>query len=1069
MRHSIQFQKNSVFVNDRRAGRIEWSKTARTSRHTDLERLLAERTEKLKQSEENSRLILQSAAEGIFGTDAQGRCTFVNEAAQKMLGYAAEEILGQSIHDLFHHSNPDGAPHPPQECPIYLAYTEGITRFRRDEVFWRKDGSCFDVSYTSVPQRKEATIVGAVVVFRDITERKKGEDALQESEYRLQTILTTSNEGFWWVNNDAVTLSVNDAMCHILGRPREQILGRKIHEFLDAENRIIIEDQLRRRAAGETGVYEIAVCRPDGASVTCLFHATPFCDKNGIKTGSFAMVTDIVDRKRMEEALIEARNKAESATKAKGDFLANMSHEIRTPMNAILGMTHLALKTDLAPRQRDYLNKIQLSANSLLGIINDILDFSRIEAGKLNMEFIGFNLDEVLDNLAAMMTIKTQEKEGIEILFNTDASVPRSLVGDPLRLGQVLVNLANNAVKFTDHGEIVVSTELLDLDNRRAELRFAVRDTGIGMTEDQISHLFTPFSQADTSITRKYGGTGLGLSISQRLVEMMGGRIWVESVPDVGSTFFFTAFFEIGESESRLCRLPPPNLRGIRALVVDDSPTSRDIFQKMLESFTFQVTLADSGEAGLKEIEKSLAGPSYDIVVMDWKMPDMDGFEAARRIKHDPRLSRLPVVILVSAYGREEILWRAESAGLDAFLIKPISPSVMFDTILQALTKTPYRETTGFFERKEAPPDKMAGLEGVRILLVEDNELNQQVAMEILAGAGVIVTLAGNGQEALNAAASHSFDAVLMDIQMPVMDGYTATRMLRQDPRLKDMPIIAMTAHAMSGDQEKSAAAGMNDHIPKPIDPPRLFAVLSRWITATRHTDAPEDRSRAAIASSAGGDAPALADTALFPTALEEFDLMDGLQRLGGNQTLYRKLLTDFAARYNRTASDVAQAIAAGDYQKSRQIVHDVKGLAGNLGAPALQSAASELEKRLKHADENLSSEAVSAELSVFESRLNRAVESARSLTPLTPAASQVVLPVEVSEQTPALSREMIERLHDAAEMGDISGLKAIAAEMGSGSKEFVCYADRIVRMADDFDFDGILKLAGISGDSSPG
>ncbi|MFZ3044862.1 MAG: PocR ligand-binding domain-containing protein, partial [Desulfatirhabdiaceae bacterium] len=511
---------------------------------TDLEKLLAEQTEKLRQSEEYSRLILQSVAEGIFSTDTEGRCTFINESGQKMLGYTANEILGKSVHDVFHHSNADGTPHLLKDCPIYLAYTKGKTSFRRDEVFWRKDGVCFDISYTSVPNRKGDSIIGSVIVFRDITDRKKAEDAQMESEYRLQTILSSSNEGFWWVNNDAVTLTVNDALCEILGRPLEKIMGRKVFDFLDEENLLIMKEQLRRRATGETGIYEIALSRPDGSRVPCLFHAAPFYDKTGLKTGSFAMVIDITHRKRMEEELIVARNKAESATRAKGDFLANMSHEIRTPMNAVLGMTNLALKTDLTPKQRDYLNKIQISANSLLGVINDILDYSKIEAGKLKMESIPFNLDEVLENLATLMTIKAQEKEGIEVLFNTDTNVPRSLVGDPLRLSQVLINLANNALKFTEHGEIVVSAELVSRKKNRMEIKFAVRDTGIGMTEEQMSLLFTPFSQADTSITRKYGGTGLGLSISQRLVEMMGGRIWVESAPGVGSTFFFTAGFD---------------------------------------------------------------------------------------------------------------------------------------------------------------------------------------------------------------------------------------------------------------------------------------------------------------------------------------------------------------------------------------------------------------------------------------------------------------------------------------------------------------------------------------------
>jgi PAS domain S-box-containing protein len=854
-------------------------------------------------------------------------------------------------------------------------------------------------------------------------------------------------------------------MCKILGRPAEKILGRTVFEFLDAKNTLIMKEQLRLRAVGETGAYEIAVSRPDGSNVPCLFHATPFYDKNRIKTGSFAMVTDIIDGKRMEVELIEARNKAESATRAKGDFLANMSHEIRTPMNAILGMAHLALKTELKPKQRDYLNKIQLSANSLLGVINDILDFSKIEAGKLSMESISFNLDDVLENLATPMTVKAQEKEGIEILFSTDANVPRSLVGDPLRLSQILTNLLNNAVKFTDHGEIVVSAELFEMGTYRAAIKFSVSDTGIGMTKEQISHLFTPFTQADPSITRKYGGTGLGLTISQRIVEMMGGRIWVESDPGVGSTFFFIAVFGLGQEESRLCHLPPPDLRGIKALVVDDNPTSREIFQKMLESFTFKVTLAASGEEGLNEIKKSSLERPYDIVVMDWKMPGIDGLEAARRIRQDSGLTKVPVIVLVSAYGRAEIMWRAEAAGLDAFLIKPISPSVMFDTLMQALAKDAPMEISPPI-RKDQALELLKGLEGARVLIVEDNELNQQVAMEILRNAGMDVSLAGNGQEALDALQADRFDALLMDVQMPVMDGYTATRIIRRDKRFRDLPVIAMTAHAMSGDQEKSAAAGMNDHITKPIDPEQLYTVLLRWISAS---PAPVEEAReqqmtalGAAGNAPGESAPISAEAQLFPDALEGFDLVDGLQRIQGNNALYRKLLTGFAARYGQAAHDTRQALDSGDYRKVHAMIHDIKGLAGNLAALPLQAAASELEKLIKSADKKNPPppDALNIAFTGFETRMDQALRSAQSL--IFSAVEPIpVPPVEsTGELPPDLAREAAEKLREAAEMGDVSALTAIAEEMASGSSAFAPYLRRIAQLSDDFDFEGILEMA---------
>ena len=484
----------------------------------------------------------------------------------------------------------------------------------------------------------------------------------------------------------------------------------------------------------------------------------------------------------------------------------------------------------------------------------------------------------------------------------------------------------------------------------------------------------------------------------------------------------------------------------------------------MLESFTFNVTLVASGEEGLEEIEKSIGERPYDIVVMDWKMPGIDGFEAARRIRQDSRLTRVPVIILVSAYGREEIMWRAESEGLDAFLIKPISPSVMFDTIMQALAKDAPREF-GQLVRKEQVSDLLKGLEGARVLVVEDNELNQQVAMEILAGAGVVVSLAGNGQEALDAVQANRYDALLMDVQMPVMDGYTATRIIRRNARFKDLPIIAMTAHAMAGDQEKSAAAGMNDHVTKPIDPAQLYAVLAKWISAppppARETRSPEVISPDANEKAPGDFTPIPAEAPPFPDALNGFDLLNGLQRLLGNKALYRKLLTGFAAKYTQSAGDILQALDAGDYRKAHGIIHDVKGLAGNLAALPLQAEAAELEKLIKHADEKNPPppDALKDAFIAFETRMDQALQSAQSIEFLSAEPPPAPTAESTGELPPDLAKEAAGKLREAAEMGDVSGLTAIAEEMASRSSGFAPYQRKIAQMADDFDFEGILGL----------
>ena len=619
----------------------------------NLEEIVKERTEDLRASEEKSRLLLESVGEGIFGVDLEGKVAFINPAANRMLGYGPEELVNKEIHAVIHHSYADGSAYPKSKCPMYLTYAEGTDQHIADEVLWRKDGSPFPVEYTSMPIKKEAQIVGAVVTFMDITERKKAEDEL--------------------------------------------------------------------RIAKETAV---------------------------------------------------------EATKAKSEFLANMSHEIRTPMNAIIGMSHLALKTDLTPKQHDYLKKVDSSAKSLLGIINDILDFSKIEAGKLDMELTEFQLEDTLDNISTLVGIKTQEK-GLELLFKTDPAVPRALVGDPLRLGQILINLSNNAVKFTDSGEIVVSTELVKKNNAQVTLKFSVQDTGVGMTAEQAAKLFQPFVQADASTTRKYGGTGLGLTISKRLAEMMGGEIWVESEPGLGSTFSFTADFGLGKEKAQKQYTPGSELRGMKVLVVDDNATSRDIFQEMLESFTCEVTLAGSGPEGITELENARDDQPFELVVMDWKMPGMDGIEASRRIKAHAGLNKIPAIVLVTAYGREEIMQQADQVGLEGFLLKPVNPSMLLDTIMQALGKA-QPEPSRLVRKYEQEAEVLEGIRGANVLLVEDNEINQQVAKEILEGAGLKITLANDGQEAVNAVKEHEYDAVLMDVQMPVMDGYTAAREIRK-------------------------------------------------------------------------------------------------------------------------------------------------------------------------------------------------------------------------------------------------------------------------------------------------
>jgi signal transduction histidine kinase/CheY-like chemotaxis protein/HPt (histidine-containing phosphotransfer) domain-containing protein len=757
----------------------------------------------------------------------------------------------------------------------------------------------------------------------------------------------------------------------------------------------------------------------------------------------------------MMEDLDEARNEAQDATKAKSEFLANMSHEIRTPMNAIMGMAHLALKTDLTAKQYDYLKKVDISAKSLLGIINDILDFSKIEAGKMDMESVDFQLEDTLDNISTLVGIKTQEK-GLELLFKTDPSVPRALVGDPLRLGQILINLSNNAVKFTDAGEIVVSTELVKKDGAQVTLKFSVQDTGIGMTEKQAAKLFQPFAQADSSTTRKYGGTGLGLTISKRLAEMMGGEIWVESEQGQGSTFSFTANFGLGKEKAKRRYKPASEMRGMKVLVVDDNATSRDILQEMLESFTFEVTVAASGAEAITELESAGEDKSFELVVMDWKMPGMDGIEASKRIKHHKDLDRIPPIILVTAYGREEVMQQAEEVGLEGFLLKPVNPSMLFDTIMQAFGEA-VPESSRIAQRHEQEAEALKHIQGAHVLLVEDNEINQQVAKEILEGAGLNITLANNGQEAIDAIQKNEYDAVLMDVQMPVMDGYTATGKLRKDQRFKELPIIAMTAHAMAGDADKSIAAGMSDHVTKPIDPDQLFATLQKWIKPVAE--------RTVVPKSPVRDEPAEPDQTVpleegLPESLPGFDLTAGLSRLMGNERLYRKLLLDFGTNYGAVAGEIRQALDAKDFNQAHSLVHNLKGLAGNLAATDLQAAAVAMETLVKgQAAETASDQELNRKLKDLESALEQTLEAVRILGPMAEKKTDEAIADEVSSILRELARKVADRIKAAAEMGDMMQIKSIAEDLKSESDSAAPFCDRIVRLAEDFDFDGIQNL----------
>ncbi|WP_018946338.1 response regulator [Thioalkalivibrio sp. AKL17] len=896
------------------------------------------------------RVIAENLKEVVFQTDLEHRITYLSPSWSEVTGLAREPFIGHSWMDLLH---PEDQGYGRNQCDAFVG--DRLAEYNEELRVRTSEGAVRWMDVTArVLRDRQGRARGTVGSMLDVTRRRESEAELRESQERFRLISDLATDWIYWLTPEFEFRYCSPSCQAVTGYGDAEFYRNPdlLREIVHVEDREGFDQHLYEiHEKHVDGAFDFRIVTRAGEERWLRHHCTPVYAESGLYMGQRAANYDITDRIRAEEALTRARDEAESATRAKSEFLANMSHEIRTPMNAIIGMTHLARRTDLTPKQRGYLDRIDSASQALLGLINDILDFSKIEAGKLELEESPFALEDVLRNVWDIVGLKAEDK-GLELVHRVDPALPHHLTGDALRLGQILTNLVGNAVKFTEEGEVVVGATCERMEEDEAVLRFEVRDTGPGMSREETRRLFQSFTQLDGSVTRQQEGTGLGLAISRQLVEMMGGEIGVESEPGRGSTFHFSVRLGLntaaGDPHETLGeRLTGAELAGRRALVVDDNASARETLEEMCRYLGMEVEVVPSGAAALAQIDQALEeGRPYDLVLTDWRMPGVDGIEVAQRIKaHEG--ARMPAVLMVTGFAREEVLGRAERAGVDGILLKPVSQSTLLDT-LSGLFHVHPEETSPMPAPAEKGKRESADMSGSRVLLVEDNVINRELATELLQDLSCEVTWAEDGREGVEKARNETFDLILMDIQMPRMDGLTATRRIRARPDLAEIPIIAMTAHAMEGDRERSLEAGMDDHVTKPIDPQVLEETLGRWMN---NVPGAGDSQACEAGADAMQAAPEPAPEPDLPESLPPFDLPAALARCGGKPALLRKMLAGLERDYSDAGRRLRERLEQDRAEDAQRLAHSLKGVAAALEAAELRTAAEAVELALRDGD----------------------------------------------------------------------------------------------------------------------